>query len=257
MNVLQGKTVFITGASGGIGEATARKFASAGCRLLLCARRISRLKKLASELSRSEGTDVHAFRLDVTRPADVKKTLSALDKSWCEIDILVNNAGLSRGLNKLYEGDLKDWEEMINTNVKGLLYVTRQVLPGMVKRGSGHVINIGSTAGHEVYPGGNVYCATKFAVGALTKGMKMDLHGTGVRVSSVDPGMTLTGFSLVRFRGDSERADKVYEGMTPLSPEDVAETVLFCAARPSHVNISQVVMIPADQSGYGLVNRKN
>ncbi len=186
--------------------------------------------------------------LDVTRQKEVESVFASLPAEWQAIDILVNNAGLSRGLDKLQDGKIQDWEEMIDTNVKGLLYVSRAVLPGMVQRNRGHVINIGSIAGRQLYPGGNVYCASKFAVHALTQGMKMDVLGTPIRVSSVDPGLVETEFSEVRFRGDKGRAAKVYENMRPLHGDDVAEAVLFCATRPAHVNILEVVVLPTAQA---------
>jgi 3-hydroxy acid dehydrogenase / malonic semialdehyde reductase len=170
---------------------------------------------------------------------------------------LINNAGLSRGLEKLYEGSPDDWDEMIDTNLKGLLYVTRTLLPGMVERGKGHVINLGSIAGHQTYPNGNVYCATKAAVRALTEGIKMDLLGTPIRVSSIDPGLVETEFSNVRFHGDGDRAQRVYQGMTPLTPDDIAEIVLFCASRPPHVNISELLVVPTDQSSSTMVYRRS
>ncbi|MBF2002812.1 MAG: SDR family NAD(P)-dependent oxidoreductase, partial [Synechococcales cyanobacterium M58_A2018_015] len=186
----------------------------------------------------------------------VETALNSLPKPWSHIDVLINNAGLSRGLDKLHEAKRSDWEEMIDTNVKGLLYVTRAVVPGMVERGQGHVINIGSIAGHQTYPGGSVYCATKAAVRALTEGLKLDLLGTPIRVSAVDPGMVETEFSQVRFHGDTERAKQVYRGMTPLTPNDIAEIVLFCATRPPHVNISDIVVLATDQSSATLVHRR-
>jgi NADP-dependent 3-hydroxy acid dehydrogenase YdfG len=176
--------------------------------------------------------------------------------SWKNIDILINNAGLSRGLSKLHEGDFQDWEEMIDTNIKGLLYLTRYVVPGMVERNHGHVINIGSIAGHQTYPGGNVYCGTKAAVKAISEGLKQDLLGTPVRVTSVDPGMVETEFSEVRFHGDTERAKKVYAGVKPLTPDDVADVIFFCATRASHVNINEVILMPVDQASATLVNRQ-
>jgi serine 3-dehydrogenase len=182
--------------------------------------------------------------------------VNGLPAEWAAIDVLVNNAGLSRGLDKIHEGKLDDWEEMIDANIKGLLYVSRAVIPGMVKRGQGHIINIGSIAGHEVYPGGNVYCATKFAVRALSKGMRIDLNGTPIRVSEVAPGMVETEFSLVRFHGDKERAGKVYQGLTPLSPDDIADAVVYCATRPPHVNVSEVIVMPTAQASTTLVFRK-
>ncbi|HEY9765044.1 MAG TPA: SDR family oxidoreductase [Chroococcales cyanobacterium] len=254
MESLKGKLVFITGASSGIGAACARAFAQEGARLLLAARRLDRLESLAEEL---KGVcEVHCFSLDVSRRTEVEEKLAGLPPGWREIDVLVNNAGLSRGLDKLHEADIGDWEEMIDTNLKGLLYVSRAVIPGMVERGRGQVLNLGSIAGHEAYPGGSVYCATKHAVTALTKALRMDLLGTPIRVSSVDPGMVETEFSLVRFHGDEKKAAKVYEGLTPLTPEDVAEVLLFCATRPPHVNLSEVMVLPTAQASALLSHRK-
>jgi serine 3-dehydrogenase len=186
----------------------------------------------------------------------VKKAVDSLDKNWKKIDLLINNAGLSRGFDKIYEGKKEDWDEMIDTNVKGLAYVTRHVLPLMVKRKKGHVINIGSTAGHEVYTSGNVYSATKFAVKALSQSFRLDVLDKGVKVSCVDPGMVYTEFSKVRFSGDEERADKVYNGITPLSPKDVAEAVVFCATRPAKVNINEIIITPLQQASSTQVYRK-
>ena len=253
---LKDKIVFITGASAGIGEATARAFAAQGARILLCARRVERIEKLARSLGSELQGRRPLFRLDVRDQAAVDRAIAALPAEWREIEVLVNNAGLSRGLDKLPGGLLSDWEEMIDTNVKGLLYVTRAVLPGMIERGRGHIINIGSVAGHEVYPAGNVYCASKFAVRALTKGLRLDLNGTPIRVSEVAPGMVETEFSLVRFHGDAERAGKVYQGLTPLGPDDVADAVVWCATRPLHVNVSEVVIWPTAQASTTLVHRR-
>ncbi|WP_009632967.1 SDR family oxidoreductase [Synechocystis sp. PCC 7509] len=245
---LQNQTVLITGASSGIGEACARVFAEAGAKLILVARRKERLEELAKELSH---TLVHCLALDVCDRTAVESvsTVSA-------VDILINNAGLSRGLNKLQEGEFQDWEEMIDTNIKGVLYLTRCIVPGMISRGRGHIVFLGSTAGHQTYPNGNVYCATKAAVRVISEGLKQDLLGTPVRVSSVDPGLVETEFSQVRFRGDSDRAKTVYQGLTPLTPMDVAEVILFCATRPPHVNISEVLLMPTDQAGSMLFNRQ-
>jgi 3-hydroxy acid dehydrogenase / malonic semialdehyde reductase len=248
--------VLITGASSGIGAACAKRFAQDGAKLILVARRLERLEALATELTQAFGTQLHLLQLDVCDRAQVEAQLTALPESWTRIDILVNNAGLSRGLDKLYEGHLQDWEEMIDTNIKGLLYMTRFLVPGMVDRGRGHVINIGSIAGHQTYPSGNVYCATKAAVRVLSEGLKLDLLGTPVRVSSVDPGMVETEFSDVRFHGDQARAQKVYQGLTPLTPEDVADVVCFCATRPAHVNINEVVLMPTDQASATMVHRR-
>lgn len=252
---LKDKIVFVTGASAGIGESTAKAFAAHGARILMCARRVERIDKLAKALEREHKSAVHTFRLDVRDQPAVAKAIAGLPAEWRAIEVLVNNAGLSRGLSKLHEGLLSDWEEMIDTNVKGLLYVSRAVLPGMVERGSGHVINIGSIAGHEVYPGGNVYCATKFAVRALSMGLRLDLNGTPVRVSEVSPGMVETEFSVVRFHGDTDRAGKVYQGLTPLSPDDIADAVVWCATRPPHVNISEMIVMPTAQASTTLVHR--
>jgi len=253
---LKDKIVFITGASSGIGESTARAFAALGARVLLCGRRVERIEKLSRALESEHKSVVHTFRLDVRDQAAVDRAIAGLPAEWRSIDVLVNNAGLSRGLDKLPHGLLSDWEEMIDTNVKGLLYVTRAVLPGLIERGRGHIINIGSIAGHEVYPAGNVYCATKFAVRALSKGLRLDLNGTPIRVSEVAPGMVETEFSLVRFHGDAERAGKVYQGLTPLAPDDVADAVVWCATRPLHVNVSEVVVMPTAQASTTLVHRK-
>jgi serine 3-dehydrogenase len=252
---LQDQTVLITGASSGIGEACARIFAQAGARLVISARRRDRLEALALNLEQRYGITPKLLLLDVRDRIQAEKALDSLPDDWRNIDILVNNAGLSRGLNKLYEGSFQDWEEMIDTNVKGLLYMTRLIVPGMVSRCKGHIINIGSIAGHQTYPNGNVYCATKAAVRALSEGLKLDLLGTPIRVSSIDPGLVETEFSQVRFRGDATRAKSVYQDMTPLTGDDVAEIVLFCATRPPHVNISNALVIPTDQSSPTLVHR--
>ncbi len=248
MESVKDKIVCITGASSGIGAACAEVFAREGSALILSARRVERLENIAKTLRERYRVKVHTVRLDVTRQKEVEQVFSSLPAEWQAIDILVNNAGLSRGLGKVQEADIQDWEEMIDTNVKGLLYVSRAVLPCMVQRNRGHVINIGSIAGRQLYPGGNVYCASKFAVRAINQGMKMDLLGTPVRVSSVDPGLVETEFSEVRFHGDKGRAAKVYESTRPLHGDDVAEAVLFCATRPQHVNILEVVVLPTAQA---------
>jgi 3-hydroxy acid dehydrogenase / malonic semialdehyde reductase len=251
---LSGRTVLVTGASAGIGAACARAFAAEGARLVLCARRAGRLQELADKL-RGAGTDVLLLELDVRDRAAVTDKLGGLPAGWREIDVLVNNAGLGRGLDKLWQGDPADWDEMVDTNVKGLLYVTGAVVPGMVERRRGHVINLGSVAGHEVYPGGAVYCATKHAVKAITQGLRMDVLGTGVRVSTVDPGMVETEFSVVRFHGDEERARNVYRGMTALTADDIADTIVWVATRPPHVCIDEVILKPTDQASATLVHR--
>ncbi|HSU13874.1 SDR family oxidoreductase [Longimicrobium sp.] len=251
---LSGRTVLITGASAGIGAACARAFAEEGARLILCARRAGRLEEAAEKL-RGAGTDVLLLELDVRDQAAVMERIAGLPAEWREIDVLVNNAGLGRGMDKLWEGSPADWDEMVDTNVKGLLYVTRAVVPGMAERKRGHVINLGSVAGHEVYPGGAVYCATKHAVGAITRGLRMDVLGTGIRVSTVDPGMVETEFSVVRFHGDEARAKNVYRGMTALTADDIAETIVWVATRPPHVCIDEVIIKPTDQASATLVHR--
>jgi 3-hydroxy acid dehydrogenase / malonic semialdehyde reductase len=255
MQAVKDRIVLITGASSGIGEACAYAFASSGARLILTARRSPRLETLKIQIQHQFNADVVVLAFDVRDRATVTTALDSLPSQWQAIDILVNNAGLSRGLDKLYEGDIQDWEEMIDTNIKGLLYMTRAIAPGMVARGQGHIINLGSIAGHETYPKGNVYCATKAAVRAISEGLKQDLLGTPVRVSSVDPGLVETEFSQVRFHGDKDRAKMVYAGMNPLTAQDVAEVILFCATRPAHVNISELLVLPTAQSGATLVDR--
>ncbi len=256
MSSLQDRIVLITGASSGIGEATAVAMARAGARLILTARRKERLEKLARVLKEQHSTETHIHAFDVRKQKDVQSFMDDLPPAWKAIDVLVNNAGLGRGLDKLHEGRIEDWEEMIDTNVKGLLYVSRTVIPGMVKRGRGHIINIGSIAGHEVYPGGNVYCATKHAVDALTKGMRIDLVDTPIKVSTVDPGLVETEFSMVRFKGDAARAKKVYEKIVPLTGRDIAEVIVFIASRPEHVNIAETIVFPTHQASASMVFRK-
>jgi len=253
---LKGKTVFITGASSGIGAATALAFAAEGARLLLCARRMEKLSAVAAEAQASGAEEVHCFELDVRHQPRVEEAIAGLPANWAAIDILVNNAGLSRGLDKLYQGHIEDWEEMIDTNVKGLLYVTRAVVPGMVARSSGHIVNLGSTAQEITYPNGAVYCASKAAVKAINDGLRQDVLGTPLRVTSIDPGMVETDFSRVRFRGDEERAGKVYQGITPLSPGDVADAIVWAVSRPAHVNIAHVLMTPVGQANSLLFHRE-
>lgn len=250
------KIVLITGASSGIGRACADVFAQAGANLILNARRQTILEQLADRFSKDYGTELYLLPFDVRDRAAAETALASLPSQWSDIEILINNAGLSRGLNLFPEGNFQDWEEMIDTNLKGLLYMTRLIVPGMIERGKGHIINLGSIAGHQTYTKGNVYCATKAAVRAISEGLKLDLLGTPVRVSSVDPGIVETDFSRVRFRGDQERAKKVYQGLTPLTPEDVADVVFFCATRPPHVNISEVLMMCTDQASSTLYNRQ-
>ncbi len=256
MASLKNKIVFITGASSGIGKACAEAFASKGSNLILSARRIERLNDLKKSLVKKNKVKILVVELDVRKLRNVKTVISSLSKEWEQIDILLNNAGLARGLNKVYDADITHWEEMIDTNVKGLLYVTRTILPKMVNRKSGHVINIGSTAGHEVYPMGNVYCATKYAVKALSQSIRVDVIDKNIKVTSVDPGMVLTEFAKVRFSWDDSRADKVYDGVTPLSPKDVAEAVVFAASRPANVNINEIILTPICQASSTQIFRK-
>ena len=253
---LRGKTVFITGASSGIGEATAYAFAAEGARLLLAARRMDKLTAVADQARAQGAPEVRAFELDVRDQPAVAAAVEGLPAEWAQIDVLVNNAGLSRGLDKLYEGSIADWEEMIDTNVKGLLYVTRAVVPGMVERKAGHVINMGSTAGELPYPGGAVYCASKAAEKSINDGLRQDLLGTPVRVTSIDPGMVETDFSKVRFRGDDARAEKVYQNITPLSPADIADAIVWAASRPAHVNIAHVLMTTIHQANSIMFHRE-
>lgn len=257
MNSLNNAIVLITGASSGIGRACAVRFAQIGARLILIARRKDRLQELAAELKQQHNTASYVIELDVRDRKAVQQVLNTLPDEWQQIEVLVNNAGLSRGLDKLHEGSIDDWEEMIDTNVKGLLYVTRAVVPGMVQRGSGTVINIGSIAGHEVYPKGNVYCASKHAVDAITKGLRLDLVDTPIRVCTVDPGLVETEFSMVRFRGDEERAKKTYQGLRTLLPEDVADAVVYCATRPAHVQVAEMILLPTNQASTTLVHRQS
>ncbi len=252
---MHGRLVLITGASSGIGEACARRYATSGAELILWARRLERLARLADDLENRCHVHVHIAAVDVRdRPAVDAAAAAVLDAGDVP-DILVNNAGLARGLSKVHEADPRDWDEMIDTNVKGLLNVTRALLPAMVRSGRGHVVNIGSTAGHMTYPNGNVYAATKFAVNALTQGMSLDLVGTPIRVSSVDPGFVETEFSHVRFRGDEARARKVYDGFEPLTADDVAEAVFWVTSLPAHVNVAGIVMMPTAQRNSYVIDR--
>lgn len=253
---LKDSVVFITGASAGIGEACAFAFAGEGARLLLAARRLEKLRALEPKLREAGAAGVHSIALDVRDSQAVSAAIAALAEPWSAIDILVNNAGLSRGLEKLHAGHLQDWEEMIDTNIKGVLYVTRSVVPGMVDRGRGHVVNLGSTAGEITYPGGAVYCATKAGLKAINDGLRMDLLGTPIRVTSVDPGMVETEFSQVRFHGDKERAAGVYRGLTPLRAQDVADAIVWAVSRPAHVNVAHVLLASVDQANSLLFNRK-
>lgn len=255
MSPIRDTIACITGASSGIGKACAYALAAEGAHLLLCARRKDLLDSIADDIAASHGVRALACALDVRSREDVFRCFDGLPEEWRPIDILVNNAGLGRGLERLHTGSPDDWDDMIDTNVKGLLYISRAVIPGMVERSRGHIINIGSIAGHEAYPNGNVYNATKFAVDAITKGLRMDLVDTPLRVSTVDPGMVETNFSVIRFHGDEERAKRVYADIEACRPEDVAEAVVFCATRPPHVSINQVVIMPTAQASAIVVHR--
>lgn len=250
------KTICITGATAGIGQATARCLAKEGHRLILTGRRELSLTNFAKELSKEYGIDCLALSFDVRSRDEVKKAIDSLPSEWNKIDVLINNAGLAAGLSQVHDANLDDWDQMIDTNIKGLLYMTRLVSPGMVNRGEGHIINIGSIAGKEVYPNASVYCATKHAVDALSKGMRQDLLQYGIKVTAVHPGAVETEFALVRFKGDEERARKVYEGFEPLHAEDIAETILFALSRPPHVNIDDILIMPSAQANATLIRRK-
>ncbi|WP_461630209.1 SDR family oxidoreductase [Labilibaculum euxinus] len=249
------KIAFITGATAGIGEACAKKLAKIGFDLIISGRRKENLEKLKQEIIANYHVKVLAIELDVRNQKEVESKINSLPKEWIKIDLLLNNAGLAVGVSPVQEGIIDDWERMIDTNLKGLLYVTRTISPLMVERKKGQIINITSIAGKEVYPGGNVYCATKHAVDAITKGMRIDLLPHNIKVSSIAPGMVETEFSLVRFKGDEEKAEQVYNGFTPLYAEDIAETVEFIATRPAHVNINDILIMPANQASARDVNR--
>jgi hypothetical protein len=242
------KIILVTGATSGFGKAIATRFAQDGNDIIITGRRKERLDDLKERLEKEFGSKVLTLCFDVRKLQEVEQAVATLPEPWKAIDILVNNAGLAVGLNPVQEGVVDDWERMIDTNIKGLLYMTRVVSPLMVARGKGHIINIGSIAGREVYPNGNVYCGSKFAVDAITKGMRIDLLPYGIKVTQVAPGAADTEFSLVRFKGDKTRADNVYKGFTPLSGEDVAEVVFYCANQPAHVNINDLVIMPTDQA---------
>ncbi|MGK7312052.1 MAG: SDR family NAD(P)-dependent oxidoreductase [Candidatus Longimicrobiales bacterium M2_2A_002] len=255
MNRIDGKLALVTGASAGIGEACARRLAAEGADLALWARRVDRLKRLADELAREHGVTVHLARVDVRDRENVRRAVDELLERTDPPHILVNNAGLAAGFDTIQEGSFEDWDRMIDTNVKGLLNVTRMLLPAMIEADRGHIINIGSTAGHQVYPKGNVYNASKFAVTALTEAINLDVSGHNIRVSSVDPGFVETEFSVVRFHGDEERADSVYEGFEPLTGDDVADAVAYVANLPAHVNVLRMVLLPAAQRNVYVVDR--
>lgn len=249
------KTALITGATSGIGKACAHTFAKEGYRLILVARRENELVKIAKHLADKYAVAVETLVADVRDNAALTQVLESLAEDWKAVDVLVNNAGLSQGLDPIDKGDTNDWDTMIDTNVKGLLYVTKIVSGWMVSRKKGHIINIGSIAGKEVYPNGNVYCATKHAVDALNKGMRMDLLPHGIKVTAINPGMVETEFSVVRFKGDEDKAKKVYEGLEPLLADDIADAIWYVVSRPAHVNINDMLIMPTAQASATLVQR--
>lgn len=256
MNRLKGKTVLITGASAGIGRSSAEAFASFGANLILLARRQERLASLKATLEADHGISVETHAFDVRNSDEAFSLAEDLANRGHTPDILLNNAGKAKGLAPIQSSDIEHWEEMIDTNVKGVLYMIRAILPRMLERGSGHVINIGSIAGRQIYPSGNVYNATKFAVRAITEATNIDVVGTPIRVSSIDPGLVETEFSEVRFDGDTERAETVYQGYTPLAPEDVADAVCYVANTPNHVNILELLILPTDQRNAFVINKE-
>lgn len=247
------KTAFITGATSGIGKATSINFALNGINLVLCGRRQERLDALKEELGKE--VQVHTLNFDIRDKQSVQEAIASLPKEFAQIDILINNAGNAHGLDTIQDGNVDDWDAMLDINVKGLLYVSKALIPQMVERKSGHIINIGSTAGKEVYPKGNVYCASKHAVDAINQGMRIDLNPYGIRVGAVNPGLVETEFSNVRFKGDESRAENVYKGFQPLKPEDIADIIHFVVTRPYHVNIADLVVMPTAQASSTIVNK--
>ncbi|PJB78122.1 MAG: NAD(P)-dependent oxidoreductase [Acidobacteria bacterium CG_4_9_14_3_um_filter_49_7] len=256
MTELKGKIAIITGATAGIGRETAKLFAKEGCNLILTGRRENRLLELKEELEHGHGVSVSIHAFDISSRFACEEFVSSIPEEFREIGILVNNAGVGRGMDKLHEGSMDDWEEMIDTNVKGLLYITRLIAPGMVKRNIGHIINVGSIAGQEVYPGGNIYCASKYAVHAISQALRMELVDTSLRVTEIAPGMVETEFSVVRFHGDKERANNVYKGLDPLTGADIADLIIFAASRPAHVQINEVIVMPTAQATATIAHRK-
>ncbi len=250
------KIAFITGATAGIGKATAELFAKNGYNIIITGRRKERLDEFSVHLKSTYNIDVLALNFDVRNLNEVETVISSIPDHWKNINVLLNNAGLAAGLNTIQDGNVNDWERMIDTNIKGLIYMTRNIAPIMIDNGYGHIINIGSIAGKEVYANGNVYCATKHAVDALSKGMRIDLLSHNIKVTAINPGMVETEFSLVRFNGDEERAKSVYKGLQPLLPEDIAETVYWVATRPPHVNINDIVIMPTVQANSTTTIRK-
>lgn len=256
MSSLQNKIVFITGASSGIGKACAHAFAYEGSNLIISARRFEKVEELANEIREKYDVKVFSLKIDVTNRSMVEAAVNGLPDEWKNIDVLINNAGKGLGLEKMYEDNPDSWDEMIDTNIKGALYVIKSIVPGMVERKSGHVINLGSIAGHEAYPKGGVYCATKHALDAITKSLRMDVIDKNVKVSTIDPGMVETNFGEIRFYGDKEKAASVYKGVKPLVAEDIAETIIFLASRPAHVNINELIIMPHVQANPFVCHRE-
>ena len=251
---MTGRIVLITGATSGIGEATARLLAKHSFNIILCGRRQDRLDKLSAELSAL--TAVTTLSFDVRSQPQVKSAIESLPSEWKPIDVLINNAGNAHGFDPIQSGSLEDWDAMIDINVKGLLYVSREIIPGMTERNKGHIINLGSIAGKEVYPNGNVYCASKFAVDALTKGMRLDLNAFGIKVTSINPGLVETEFSLVRFKGNADKSASVYKGIDPLKGEDIANIILFTLTCPAHVVLADITVFPTAQASSTIVHRR-
>ncbi len=256
MGSIKNKLILVTGASSGIGEACAKLFAKEGAKLILAARSEAKLKKLSQSLIKKYNSDIIYRVVDVRDKKAVSEFYNSLPVKKQTIDMLINNAGLSRGLEPIHQGDTTDWDEMIDTNIKGLLYVTRVFAPKMAAAGKGHIVNIGSVAGHDVYPNGNVYCATKHAEKALSKAMRFDMYQSSIKVTSIDPGLAETNFSNVRFHGDKASAKEVYKGFTPLSAADIADSILYAISRPAHVNINEIIITPTAQAAVGMIKKK-
>ncbi|MCX6230064.1 MAG: SDR family NAD(P)-dependent oxidoreductase [Bacteroidetes bacterium] len=250
------KIAMITGATAGIGKATALKFAAANFNLIITGRRAELLDDLSKKIIKDYGVKVYCMQLDVRIKEDVEIQINKFSEDWKKIDVLVNNAGLAVGLGTIQQGEIDDWERMIDTNIKGLLYVSRAVMPIMIANGYGHIVNIGSIAGREVYPNGNVYCGTKAAVDSITRGMRIDLVKHGIKVSLIEPGAVETEFSIVRFKGDKERADNVYKGFSPLFAQDIADAVYYVCSLPAHVNINDMLIVPTAQASATIIEKK-
>ncbi len=253
---MKNKVIFISGANSGIGKACAEKFAENGAKLILCSRNIEKLIKVADNINKKYGTEILTYQLDVGDREKVSRVISDLPKNWQKIALLVNNAGGALGLEKFQDGDMDDWDEMIDSNIKGLLYLSRHIVPLMIRNGKGHIINIGSIAGNAAYPNGAVYCGVKAAVRLISDGLRMDTVDTPLRVTNIQPGLVETNFSVVRFHGNEERAKKVYQGLKPLTAEDIADIVFFSASLPEHVQICELTVTPSSQASATVVHRE-